>query len=113
MSLLDKEEDLTKQADDSLPIDNRWLVEDMGFSCFDAFILRATAESKYTKEFGDLCHIIIHRYSNTQPTPSWYCSFECNSTQFGKLKKTSLYIETRGDLYKIYKVIRQHIGRNI
>ena len=110
MSLLDSEEDIIKQADDSLPIDNRWLVEDMGFSYFDIFPLRT---ARYTKNFGDLCHISIHQYLNTQPTPSWYCSFECNSTQFGKLKKTSLYIETRGDLYKIYKVIRQHIGRNI
>lgn len=112
MSLLDKEEDVIKQADDSLPIDERWLVEDMGFACYDILILR-TDTTKYTKKFGDLCHIIIHQYSNTYPTPSWYCSFVCNSTRFGKLKTTSRYIETRRDLYNIYKEIRQHIGRNI
>lgn len=111
MSLLDKEEDILKQVDDSLPIDERWLVEYMGFlRGFDVFPLRAV---RYTKKFGGLCYISISQYLNTQPTSSWYCSYNCNSTQFGELNAISLYIETRGDLYKIYKKIRQHIGRNI
>lgn len=110
MSLLDTQEEIERQVEGNFPIDSKWLLFDQKFELVNVF---ATVET-YEKKFGEISKIIIRKYpivDSMDGKNTWMYDLRA-AGRVGLLKKSGILC-TRQDLSDLYKVICDHIARNV
>lgn len=110
MSLLDTQEEIEQQVENHFPISCYWLMHDKGFDFVGTFSIVET----YQKKIGEITKITIRKYpivDSMDGKNTWMYDLRAVG-RVGLLKKSGILC-TRQDLSDLYKVICDHIARNI